>query len=61
MGYAQLAAAIIALLVKWADYLIDRNKARKAQKQAILKEIHDAIKVKDESAITACFDRLNRI
>jgi len=61
MGWVQLAASVVALIVKVFDMLVDRNKERKRKKKEALKEVTDGIKKRDISRVTSGFDRANRL
>lgn len=54
-----LIAAKVALL--WLQRWLTRDAEKREKKKECLKEIKDAVKKKDPTAITAAFDRANRI
>lgn len=53
-----IAGAIVQLILLIVGALLESNKEQKAKKQAIAKELGDAIKARDTSAITAALSGL---
>jgi len=58
MEWLTILGALIKLIFLIAEIWNTKNKEEKARKEAILKEVSDAIKVGDTSTITAALSRL---
>lgn len=52
---------VVKLVAAFLNFIAEKNEAKKIKKAAALKEMQDGIKNKDATAITAAFDRINRM
>jgi hypothetical protein len=61
MNIIQIIGAFLQLFTLWYRTKIEKDAELKKKKEAILKEAQDGLSAKDPSAITASFDKLNRL
>lgn len=54
-----MIGAIIQLIMLIFSTILEKDKEKKAKKEQALKEMKDAIKDKDPSAVTSILDDLN--
>lgn len=55
----KMIGAIIQLIMLIFSTILEKDKEKKAKKEQALKEMKDAIKDKDPSAVTSILDDLN--